>query len=184
LGSSKIVQLDIRLVCATNRDLKREVEAGRFREDLYFRVSVVDIALPPLRERSEDVADLSQAILSRLAAEWGKRTPRQDRDALIALMRYRWPGNIRELENVLTKSFVLAQSNVISAQDIELPRPAPQRGSRTRQQFERDEAHRIFEALTTHRWIMSEVSRLLGIPRNTLYRKIEKYRIVRPAADV
>jgi transcriptional regulator with GAF, ATPase, and Fis domain len=183
LGSEKTIAVDVRIVCATNRDLLAEVSAGRFREDLYYRVAVVDLALPALRERIEDVPLIAQAILARLAQERGGVTLELTPEALRALMSYPWPGNVRQLENVLTKASVLATGTRLEAQDLALPRAGkPSRSVRSRSEYAADEAQRILEALRASRWNVSEVSRALGIPRNTLYRKLEKYGLLTPTS--
>jgi transcriptional regulator with GAF, ATPase, and Fis domain/tetratricopeptide (TPR) repeat protein len=176
LGATDAVPIDIRLVCATNRRLEEEAGAGRFRQDLFYRIGVVILSLPPLSDRMEDVPDLARTILARLGQQAGRSPPSLGRDALAALLRHRWPGNVRELENVLSKAFVLASSPTLRAADLDLgagalrPEPAAHRAA-----FEDAERRRIVAALNAARWNVSEVSRRLGIPRNTLYRKLERY---------
>ncbi len=180
LGSTKTQPFDVRLVCATHRDLEAEVAAGRFREDLYYRVAVVVVRLPPLRERLEDLPELVKALLARIAQTAGRAPPELGRDALRALSLHPFPGNVRELENVLTRAVVMSSGKRIEAADLELvTRAAPARTSSTRLEFEREERERILEALRETRWNVSVVSRRLKIPRNTLYRKLERYGLSR-----
>jgi serine/threonine-protein kinase PknK len=180
LGSEKSVPLDIRLVCATHRDLERAMAEGKFREDLYYRVAVVTVTLPPLRERPEDLPALCEKILQRLAHDAGKKPPELGQDALRRLSAHPFPGNVRELENVLTRAFVLASGSKIRAEDLDLgARRAPAPRARSRRDFEADEKDRILAALRAARWNVSVVSRTLGIPRNTLYRKLSRYGLER-----
>jgi transcriptional regulator with GAF, ATPase, and Fis domain len=176
LGATRSLALDLRLVSATHRTLSDEVAAGRFREDLFYRIAVVSLELPPLRARTEDIPELAHAILSRLARESGREPPGLAPDALRALMGHSFPGNVRELENLLTRAFVLGSGARIGAADLGLLRaPARARRSLSRSEYEAEDRERILEALRAARWNVSEVSRLLGVPRNTLYRKLERY---------
>jgi transcriptional regulator with GAF, ATPase, and Fis domain len=180
LGSEKSLPLDVRLVAATHRDLDRAMAEGKFREDLYYRIAVVTVALPALRERPEDLPALSEKILQRLANEAGKKPPELGQDALRRLSAHPFPGNVRELENVLTRAFVLAPGAKIRAEDLDLgARRAPAPRARSRRDFETDEKERILAALRAARWNVSVVSRSLGIPRNTLYRKLARYGLQR-----
>jgi transcriptional regulator with GAF, ATPase, and Fis domain/tetratricopeptide (TPR) repeat protein len=180
LGSEKSLPLDIRLVAATHRDLERAMAEGKFREDLYYRLAVVTVPLPPLRERPEDLPALCEKILQRLAHEAGKKPLELGQDALRRLSAHPFPGNVRELENVLTRAFVLASGPKIRAEELDLGgKRAPAPRARTRSDFETDEKDRILAALRAARWNVSVVSRSLGIPRNTLYRKLARYGLER-----
>jgi DNA-binding NtrC family response regulator len=175
------VPLDLRLVCATHRDLEADVAEGRFREDLYYRVAVVTVRLPPLRERLEDLPALTEAILGRIPRAPGEKPKTLSPPALRMLSTHSWPGNVRELENVLTRASVLAPSETIQPSDLDLGRRPPGARSRSRQAFEAEERERILDMLRSTRWNVSVVSRTLGIPRNTLYRKLERYGLARDA---
>ena len=181
LGATRAEPLDIRLIAATHRDLPNDLSSGRFREDLYYRIAVVSVELPPLRERLEDLPALASKILEQLAREAGKKPPELTQDALRKLSAHRFPGNVRELQNVLTRAFVLSGSERLREGDIELAVSARKRGTRatTRNDFESQERQRILEALQQARWNVSVVSRALGIPRNTLYRKLTRYGLER-----
>ena len=127
VGARRPAKVDVRLISATNRDLVADVKSGRFREDLFYRLHVFPIPVPPLRERSEDVPELARHFLARFAAEEGKRTNRLSREALDLLCAYRWPGNVRQLENAIFRAVVLAEGDAIDIGD--LPQIAAQVGS-------------------------------------------------------
>jgi serine/threonine-protein kinase PknK len=182
LGSHKVIAIDIRLVCATNRRLQDEVREGRFRADLYYRVAGVEMTLPPLRERTEDIPLLVHHLLSRAAERMGRGSPEVTGQALRKLVGFPWPGNVRQLENVVTKALVLSEGDRITASDIELPDEAKDStAGLDRTTFMRQEAQRIADALAANRYNVAKVSRLLGIPRPTLYRKLRRYGIGREA---
>ncbi len=168
LGSTAVVPIDVRVVCATNRDLEAEVAAGRFREDLYYRVAVVAVEMPPLRRRLEDMPVLAEAILARVARELGREPPRLSAAALRALLHHEWPGNVRELENALTKACLMAEGREIRPRDLALP-PAAAPRSRRRGAVGRRE---ILAALEAHGGNASRAAVALGIGRATLYRKL------------
>jgi len=184
LGANRAIALDIRLVCATHRDLLADVASGRFREDLYYRIAVVSVDLPPLRQRVEDLPALSTKILSELARRAHQPTPELTQSALRKLSAHAFPGNVRELQNVLTRAFVLASGGKIDERDIDLGATRA-RGPRahSRRDFEAQERERILEALRSARWNVSVVARSLAIPRNTLYRKLARYGISRTAPE-
>ncbi len=175
LGTNETIAIDVRLVCATNRVLSEEVRAGRFREDLYYRVAVVEVELPPLRDRLEDVLPITETILDRLATDLARPRATLDRSAERALLTHTWPGNVRELENVLTKAFLLARGAAITASDLELAAQAPpSRGPSAALRA------RITTTLEETDWNVVHASRLLGIPRATLYRKMRRFGLARP----
>src|SRR5215467_14508608 len=120
LGGTRTLKVDVRLIAATNRDLPSMVEAGTFREDLYYRLNVVTIEMPPLRERKDDIVPLANSFLQRFAAELKKRIEGLDLDAQKLLLRYNWPGNIRELENTIERAMLLAEGRAIGATDLRL----------------------------------------------------------------
>ncbi len=172
LGQDRTVSVDVRVVSATNRDLRREVTNGKFREDLYYRLAGVEITVPPLRERMTDVPAISRRLLSRaLPGEQRELAP----EALRALMRHSWPGNVRELENVLTKAAVLCEGETIHARDVEIEanRVAPTAHA-SRTEYAQDELDRMRAALQRNRFSVAKAARELGIPRATFYRKMAK----------
>ncbi|MEP1471486.1 MAG: sigma-54 dependent transcriptional regulator [Halieaceae bacterium] len=125
VGANEELATDIRLLSATHKDLAKEVEDGRFREDLYYRINVIDLHVPSLRERAEDIPALANAILSELARSEGNDKVTLDETAIDALSRYHFPGNVRELENMLERAFALCDGELITAEDIQLPEKAP-----------------------------------------------------------
>ena len=171
LGAAHPVPVDVRVVCATNRDLKAEVEAKRFRQDLYYRVAVVDVVVPPLRNRTEDIPMLAAALLARIATQLGRKAPTLARAALAKLMHQSWPGNVRELENVLTRAALLAE-NTIQAADLETAplddTPAPL------------DSETLLRTLNAAQWNASRAAKQLGIARSTLYRQIKRWGLKRP----
>ena len=172
-ATAEPTSIDVRVVCATNRDLAAEVAAGAFREDLYYRLAVVPVRVPPLRHRGDDFPALTTALLEELSPG---RAPRITQEAFSALVAHSWPGNVRELRNVLARASLMCDGDVIRRRDVQLtaptsPPPDP----------EITEATRLRQALIAARWNVAEVSRALGIPRNTLYRKLRRHGIERPA---
>ncbi|WP_170229181.1 sigma 54-interacting transcriptional regulator [Polyangium fumosum] len=180
LGSDTTVPVDFRLVCATNRTLRAEVRFGRFREDLYYRVGVVEVTLPPLRDRLEDLPELAAHLVARASRELGRPAPRITPSAMRVLLAHSWPGNVRELENVLMKAIVLAEGDVIRPGDLGLGDARPfsaQRIERPRGDAEREA---ILRALADSGWNAALAARSLAIPRATFYRRLERYGITRP----
>ena len=173
VGGTRAMPVDFRVLAATNRDLRKRVEEGAFRQDLYYRLAVVEVELPALRERRSDLPILIEALLDKLAREQGRELPRIDREAMLALQRHDWPGNVRELENVLARALVLG-SEVIGIDDLGLA-SARRRTPRTRESFEENESERIAAMLELVGWNVSEAARRLNMPRNTLYRRMKRY---------
>src|SRR6187431_3324546 len=130
LGGTRTLRVDVRLIAATNRDLPAMVQSGHFREDLYYRLNVVSIEMPPLRERKDDIAALSNFFIRRFAGELKKKIQGLEPDALKLLMRYQWPGNIRELENTIERAILLAEGRAIASVDLRLGEAPTTSGSR------------------------------------------------------
>ncbi|WP_437562077.1 sigma 54-interacting transcriptional regulator [Sorangium sp. So ce542] len=180
VGSAEAVRVDFRLVCATNRDLLAETARGRFREDLYYRVAVVQIRLPPLRDRLEDLPELALHFVRRAAEQLGRPAPQLSREALRRLGQHGWPGNVRELENVITKAVVLCDGRRIGADDVDLPR-AREGGGRGAPRALPDERAALLAALERTGWNALQAARDAGMSRATFYRKLRRLGIQRPA---
>ena len=171
--------MDARVIAATNADLSKLLAEGRFREDLYYRIGVVAIALPPLRDREDDVILIADALLRGCAAEAGRKLAGFSRDALAAMRAHAWPGNVRELENRVRRAAVMAETRHLTAADLELAEgPAPRQGLRElRAGLERET---IRAALKRNRGNVSQTAAELGISRPTLYGLMTKFNIERP----
>lgn len=172
IGGTQAIPLDIRLVCATNRDLKAEVAAGRFREDLYYRLNVIEIHLPPLRERKEDIPLLLNHYCNTFASENQCRPPELSSAALEALQAYNWPGNIRELRNFAENSVVMYRNNRMDAADLDSRFIVREKSSLSK--MTQNELQLIKKTLQETGGNKTEAAKLLGIPRRTFYRKLEK----------
>lgn len=178
IGGRKEIAVDVRIVCATHQDLEQQMREGRFREDLYYRVSEMTINIPALRERTGDAAVLAKAFLARFAAELGTGVKGFDADALSAIEHYAWPGNVRELESRIKRAAIMAEGSQVSAEDLELEiNPEGLQGMplNLRQVREAAEREAIIRALGHADDNVSEAAALLGVTRPTLYSMLEKY---------
>ena len=188
VGGSQAIRVDVRVIAATNRDLERAVGEGLFRRDLYFRLNVVEIFVPPLRKRPEDITELANHFLERFNQETGRKfrgfTPR----AAAAMQQYRWPGNVRELKNVIERAVLLSQGDSIDADDLRLSNLATASESGelmiARVSYEpvplaEIERRHIEATLETTAWNKSRAAEVLGIERSTLDRKIRRYNLRR-----
>ena len=186
VGDNTLIRVDVRVLAATNKDLTKAIQAGEFREDLYYRLNVVPLSISPLRERREDIRPLAQHFLKRLGAQ-----PRLTiaPDAFQALETYDWPGNVRELENALERAMIFHRGDAISLADLPetlhaprakeaaaLPLSLPEAGL----SLEEVEKELILRALQKHDWNQSRAARYLGITRHTLLYRMEKHSIARP----
>jgi DNA-binding NtrC family response regulator len=178
VGGSEPIEVDVRIIAATNRDLKKAVEEGRFREDLYYRLNVIPIKLTPLRERREDIPLLVEHFLERLGVEMNRDVDGVSAEAMGLLMAYDWPGNVRELRNVLERGMVVAQGKVIQAADLGLaPGGAPRAEESATASLDEVERRHICTVLHDTSGNVSHAARILGIDRATLYNKMKKYQI-------
>ena len=190
LGGVRTIPIDVRVLAATNVNLKSAVKAREFREDLYYRLNVVPIHVPPLRERSQDIPLLIEHFVRKTARECHRDVRGVSAGALEVLARYDWPGNVRELENVIHRAVVLARSPVIHLQDVPLDVAMPETGARLAEdtglplreaceQFERQYILRVLERVG---WNVSRAARLLGVHRNTVLAKLSAWGIQRPGS--
>lgn len=179
VGDTKPTKVDVRIISATNRNLKEEIERNNFRGDLFFRLSVFQIHLPPLRERKEDIGELAASFVAGFGKKMGKLVDGITPDCLEAMQRYAWPGNIRELRNVIERALIICDRSITS-QDLPLEvQSATGGGDTSRSEFElaEMERHHIARVLQHTGGNKTEAARLLKIGLTTLYRKIEEYKI-------
>jgi two-component system nitrogen regulation response regulator NtrX len=190
VGDSKPIKVDVRVIAATNRDLATDIQEGRFREDLYHRLNVMHIEVPPLRDRSEDIPALVSHFVAVLGQGPGMAPKPFTGDALRQLQRRHWPGNVRELRNAVERLLILSPGTEVTVEDVDAiltPDKGPpldaaklanESADRTMQEF-REDAERVFliARLREHFWNVAETARALGMPRSNLYHKMEKYGI-------
>jgi len=187
VGGKSSIKVDVRVLAATNKDLQSEIRAGRFREDLYFRLNVIPIFVPPLRDRQEDIPLLADHFMAEFAREYGRRIKSFESGARAVLQRYTWPGNVRELRNVIERLMIMVPGDSISASDLSFldpaafvrPEAAAPAGERqtlheARDQFERD---LILRTLAEQQGNMSRTAEVLGVERSNLYRKMKAFGI-------
>ena len=182
VGSTKPLRVDIRVIASTNRDLDKEVEAGRFRGDLFYRLNVVHIALPPLREHREDIPLLADHFIREFNLKLGRQVQGIDRDALRALIAYPWKGNVRELEHVIESAMILSDCEILTVGD--LPRcvvgESVPRNDSLRELNRQSEREHIMTVLAQTQFDKREAARILGISLASLYRKLGERRISAP----
>ncbi len=174
LGGTQEITSDFRLVCATNRDLQKLVEEGQFREDLYYRINVFTIHVPPLRERREDILPLAKHFIEKYARAMGKPVKRISPEAEEMLIGYRWPGNVRELENAIERAMVVGKDAAIQPHDLplHLEGNATDPSERSLAAMEKDHIERVLTEMDGN---VTRSAKVLGIDRATLYNKIKKY---------
>ena len=182
VGGRREIQIDTRLVTATNADLKQMIDSGKFREDLYYRLAVITIRLLPLRERGEDIVFLAREFLQRYAAQNGRTKLVFAPDALRAITRYSWPGNVRELQNRVKRGVIMASGSRLTAKDLELEQDhdvAPSSAATLKQAREQVERELIQQALKKNSGRITSAAADLGISRPTLYELMEKLGIAK-----
>jgi two-component system nitrogen regulation response regulator NtrX len=185
VGGTQRIKVDVRVLAATNKDLLAEIRAGRFREDLYFRLNVIPIFVPPLRDRQDDIPLLADHFMALMAAEYGRRPKRLAPEAVGRLQQYAWPGNVRELRNVIERLMIMVPGETITAQDLaflghdDVHDPRPQADpsiplAEARERFERDY---ILQALAAQNGNISRTADVLGVERSNLYKKMKAFGI-------
>ena len=204
VGSTTEEPVDVRVIAATNRDLAKMVAAGTFREDLYYRLHVVEVHVPPLRERVEDIPPLIDHFLSLFASRYRRDRRSLSRAAVRKACAYPWPGNVRQLEHVLLNAWLMSETAEIAADDFELPapqaaalapvhRPAPKSGegrppssrsgtkrgrSSSASEYKSAERERILSALAASNWNRAQAAKMIGVPRRTFYRRLREFGIL------
>jgi len=189
VGSNAQVKVNVRIIAATHRDLSALVSQGKFREDLYYRFKVIEIEIPPLRDRKEDIPELAQVFLKKYSNKTGKAIHSISNEGMKALQGYHWPGNVRELEHQIERAVTLTSASTLSQDDFELIKREPVRelseqesasadpkGSEQKSLEEMEKLH-ILKVLKEVDYNKSKASEVLGIDRATLYRKAQKYGI-------
>jgi two-component system nitrogen regulation response regulator NtrX len=185
VGGTQRIRVDVRVLAATNKDLPSEIRGGTFREDLYFRLNVIPIFVPPLRDRQDDIPLLADHFMALMAAEYGRRPKRLVPEANARLQHYGWPGNVRELRNVIERLMIMVPGDTITAQDLAFlshdgvqvaaaTPAATQTLAGAREQFERDY---ILQALASQGGNISRTADVLGVERSNLYKKMKAYGI-------
>ena len=188
VGGKETVRVDVRVVAASNRELSAMIKEGTFREDLYYRLAVIPIDVPPLRTRKEDIPLLVDHFLAQFSAENGKRRKTISGDALAYFLTYDWPGNVRELRNMVERLTIMSPRDVIGPDDLPVPLrsredtapPAEAREKSLREARDQFEKAYILAELRAHEWNMTRTAERLGIERSHLYRKIKAYGITPP----
>jgi transcriptional regulator with GAF, ATPase, and Fis domain len=184
LGGTRTLRVDVRIIAATNRNLTQMVQEGRFREDLFYRLNVVSVETPPLRDRKDDIGALADFFIKKFAAELKKKVEGVHADALKVLMRHNWPGNIRELENVIERAVLLADGGQVGVADLQIGEqstPAAAGGDRalavkippTGIPLEEIERQAVVEALRMSNWVQKDAAELLGISPRVMNYKIK-----------
>ncbi len=183
VGGARKIKVDVRVIAATNKDLAREVKNGAFREDLYYRLNVIPIVVPPLRDHREDIAALVGYFLKYVAGEYGRVPKSISREAMKRLAAYSWPGNIRELKNIVERLVIMNTSENIDEKDLLFLDHEPERADdyfgygglkEAKEAFERDY---LAKKLSEHNWNISKTAEALGVERSNLHRKIKSYGI-------
>jgi transcriptional regulator with GAF, ATPase, and Fis domain len=196
VGAALEEPVDTRVIAATNRDLSQMVADGTFREDLFYRMNVIQLQIPPLRERAEDIPPLIDHFLTIFTARYRRERKSVERDALRVLCAFDWPGNVRQLEHVLLNAWLMSESNEIGLDDLQLPhaiaRPSSERSgvrprhagpstpprARNEAEFKDGERERILGALGACNWNRVQAAKMMGVPRRTFYRRLKEYGIL------
>jgi len=183
VGGTRTIKIDVRVIAATNRDLKKAVEESAFREDLYYRLNVVPITLPPLRQRRDDIPLLVEHFIGKYNREFNRKVKGFSAGATAALYQYDWPGNVRELENVIERAVALAQGENISLRELPLDisildhdmiEDLQKHGWSLREARHQFEKQYVLNILEKVRWNQTEAARVLGLHRNTLLWKLQR----------
>ena len=177
VGGNKILNVDVRVIAATNKNLTDLIKAGHFREDLYYRLNVINITLPPLRERKEDIPELARFFLKKYTNKLSKSVSDFVPEVLDLFNSYDWPGNVRELENVIERAVILSDSEKIGKEDVSIPAVHTGRETPAAFSLEEMEKEHIQKVLHEAEGNQSKTSQILGIDRKTLYLKLKKYGI-------
>jgi two-component system response regulator AtoC len=180
LGGTRMIKANIRVVAATNRDLRKAVDRGDFREDLFYRLQVFDIRIPPLRERPADILPLSETFLQEIGKSFGRPPTGLTKDARETLLGHEWPGNVRELRNALERAAILAEGGLIHTQHLALPNRSTPTAAQATSDLGTVEREMIARVLLETRWNKSQAAKRLGLSRTQLYVRMKKYGLEEP----
>jgi transcriptional regulator with PAS, ATPase and Fis domain len=182
VGSNKTIEVDVRIIAATNKNLEEQIIAGRFREDLYYRINVLPVNLPPLQDRPLCIEPLAYKLLDQSCATLKKKIHSFSPDSLAIIKSYSWPGNIRQLANTIERAVILEDSDIIESDSIQIPdfhQPTPQ-SFRTSEPLETQEKELILKALEDNLWVQKNAAKQLGISPRALNYKVNKFGITHP----
>ena len=182
LGATRTLKANIRVIAATNRDLRKAVERGDFREDLYYRLKVFDIGIPPLRERASDIPPISEGLLQDIGKSFGRPPAGLTREAREALLRYHWPGNVRELRNALERAAILCEGGLIRPEHLALEGTGKPPGAAS-SDLGTIERETIAQVLRECRWNRTRAAKRLGLTRTQLYLRLQKYGLEKPSDE-
>ena len=177
IGANTPREFDTRLICATNKNLKEMTSKGSFREDLFFRINTIEITIPPLRDRGDDVLELGDFFLTHFKAKYRKNSLKLNKDASKIVKNYHWPGNVRELQHTIEKAVILCDSNVLKPDDLYLPRQELKSSDDAPLTFSEIEKLGILKALERNKGNVFKTAKELNIARQTLYNKIQKHKL-------
>jgi DNA-binding NtrC family response regulator len=177
VGAHTPIEFDTRLICATNKNLKEMISEGLFREDLFFRINTIELTIPPLRDRGDDVLELADFFLNTFKAKYGKNALKLNKESSKILKNYNWPGNVRELQHTIEKAVILCDSNVVKPDDLYLPRQELKSFEDSPLTFDEIEKQGILKALERNKGNVYKTAKELNIARQTLYNKIQKHKL-------
>ena len=177
VGSPESIPIDIRLICATNKDITEQINKGYFREDLYYRINTIHIEIPPLRERGDDIELLAHYYLDHYKAKYNRPKLFLSADALKRLTQYSWPGNVRELRHAIEKAVILAETEKIESDSFFFHGEKQTKEKEWPLKFEEIEKKAIIRALANNQGVLVDAAKELGITRQTLHNKLKKYNI-------
>ena len=182
VGGNRTIQVDVRLIAATNRNLPEQILAGRFREDLFYRINVLEVYLPPLKERSRCLVPMARKLLHKASASMRKRIDDFSPEALAMIQGYNWPGNIRQLANTIERAVILEDSPTITPTSLQIPELSRVTAPliQTAEPLETHERELILKALEENLWVQKNAARCLGISPRVLNYKINKFSITHP----
>ncbi len=177
IGANTPIEFDTRLICATNKNLKEMISEGLFREDLFFRINTIEITIPPLRDRGDDILELTEFFLNSFKVKYGKDSLKLNKEAAKVLKNYHWPGNVRELQHTIEKAVILCDTHMIMPDDLYLPKQELKSSENSPVTLDDIEKRGILKALERNKGNVYQTAKELNIARQTLYNKIQKHKL-------